>query len=96
MSDIDSTDEMLAAIVADGRRALSASARPTGAVVLLAGVVHLLAPGLLLWLARRGYALVLDVDFSPGAATTRRVRGLGVAMILAGAHLLYYDGIRPA
>lgn len=96
MSDIEPTDEMLAAVLADGRRAISSSARPTGAVLLLAGVVHLLAPRLLLWLARRVYATVLDVEFSPGAATTRRVRGLGVAMILAGAHLLYYDGIRPA
>jgi len=69
--------------------------RLAGLAMLLAGVAHLLVPGLLLWTAKVGYGIALDVEFDPGDASRRRVRLLGLAMVAAGAHLLYHGGIRP-
>lgn len=70
-------------------------ARLTGAVLVLVGLAHLLAPGALLWTARIGYRYVLRVDFDPKAGASGRVRVLGLAMIAAGAHLLYHGGVVP-
>jgi len=57
----------------------------TGAT--LAGVLHLLVPGLLLSLARLGYRWVLAVEFTPTAESRRRVRLLGVAFLAVAAVL---------
>jgi len=80
----------------DAERVAVASPRPLGAVLLLAGVVHLLVPMVLLALADRAYDRVLDVDFRPGETTALRVRALGLGMILLGGHLLYHGGIRQS
>jgi len=47
----------------------------------LAGVLHLLVPGLLLSVARMGYRWVLAVEFAPTIESRRRVRLLGVAFL---------------
>jgi hypothetical protein len=70
-------------------------ARPLGALLSLAGLLHLLVPDRLLSLASTGYDRALDVSFSPRDGATARVRLLGLAMLAAGAHLLYYGGVRP-
>jgi uncharacterized protein YjeT (DUF2065 family) len=82
-------------LVAETLTAADAGARPAGLLLVAAGIAHLVAPGPLLWAARTGYGTVLGVEFVPGDATTRRVRALGVGMVAAGAHLLYYGGILP-
>jgi hypothetical protein len=53
----------------------------------LAGVLHLLVPGLLLSLARLGYRWVLAVEFTPTAESRHRVRLLGVAFLAIAAVL---------
>ncbi|WP_439028154.1 hypothetical protein [Haloarchaeobius sp. DT45] len=73
----------------------SALARPFGAVLTLAGVVHLVTPDRLLSLAGRSYDLLLDVAFEPREGARNRVRLLGLFFIAAGAHLLYYGGVMP-
>jgi hypothetical protein len=70
-------------------------ARLTGAILVLVGFAHLLVPGVLLRTARIGYRYVLRVEFDPKPGASGRVRGLGLAMIAAGAHLLYHGGIVP-
>lgn len=70
--------------------------RMAGALFVLTGLVHIVAPTTLLGLAKRGYSAVLDVDFDPRSEASTRVRALGVGLIAAGAHLLYYDGIWPS
>jgi hypothetical protein len=57
--------------------------RLAAAVSALAGVVHLLVPDRLLWLARWGYDRVLAVRFQPREHATRRVRLLGVLFLAA-------------
>lgn len=76
-------------------RSLPFPARPTGAALVLVGVAHLLAPALLLRTASVGYRYVLRVDFEPKPGANERVRGVGLALIAAGAHLLYHGGIVP-
>lgn len=49
----------------------------------LSGVVHLLAPGVLLRIARRSYGFWLDVAFEPRSNAARRVRLVGLASLLA-------------
>jgi uncharacterized protein YjeT (DUF2065 family) len=73
----------------------SAYARPAGAVLVLAGVVHLLAPRIATRTVATGYDLVLDVDFEVSERTPRRVRAIGLGMVATGAHLLYHGGIVP-
>ena len=53
----------------------------------LAGVLHLLVPGLLLSLARLGYRWVLSVEFTPQQGSRRRVRLLGVGNLVFAAVL---------
>lgn len=71
-------------------------ARGLGSLLLLAGLVHLLAPGLLLRTAAVGYGRVLDVEFDPNDGAPRRVRALGIGMVAVGAHLIYHGGLVPA
>jgi uncharacterized protein YjeT (DUF2065 family) len=73
----------------------AAYARPFGAALVLAGLVHVLAPRLLLGTARVGYDLVLDVEFEASGRSPRRVRVVGLGLVAAGAHLLYHGGIVP-
>jgi hypothetical protein len=73
----------------------SAYARPAGALLVFAGVVHLLVPRTVTRIAGAGYGLVLDVEFRTSERTPRRVRAIGVGMVAAGAHLLYHGGIVP-
>jgi len=54
----------------------------------LAGVVHLLVPARLLATARWGYDRVLAVEFAPRPNATRRVRLIGLLMIV-GSALVY-------
>ena len=70
-------------------------ARLTGAVLVLVGFAHLLAPGVLLRTARLGYRYVLRVEFEPKSGASGRVRLIGLALVAAGAHLLYHGGIAP-
>ncbi|MFC4357601.1 hypothetical protein ACFO0N_06510 [Halobium salinum] len=49
------------------------------------GLVHLLAPGLLLWLASVGYDRALDVRFEAGDDSKRRVRLVGAGFLAAAA-----------
>ena len=52
----------------------------------LAGVVHLLVPGVLLWLGRWSYRLFLRVEFDPKPGAKRRVRLVGLGFLtVAGA-----------
>lgn len=83
------------ALVAEVERAVETGHRPLGLALIVAGLAHLLAPRALLWSARLGYRTVLRARFRPGERSPRRVRLLGVAMVAAGAHLLYYGGLRP-
>jgi hypothetical protein len=53
----------------------------------LAGVLHLLVPGVLLSLAEVGYRRVLAVEFTPQDGARRRVRLLGVANLVVAAVL---------
>jgi hypothetical protein len=53
----------------------------------LAGVIHLLVPGLLLSSARQGYRWVLAVEFTPREGARRRVRLLGLACLATAAAL---------
>lgn len=80
----------------DASTVLDAAPRPTGLLLLVAGLAHLLAPGILLAIASRGYRQFLRVEFEPGLGAPRRVRLVGIGMIAAGGHLLYHGGIRPA
>lgn len=66
-----------------------------GSGLILAGIIHLLVPQLLLRLAQKGYKHVLAIDVQPRAPTTRRIRLIGIGMILTGFHVLYYRGIIP-
>lgn len=69
--------------------------RLAGIALILAGVAHLAAPTALLDLAGKAYDTVFKVEFDPLPEAPNRVRLLGVGLIAAGAHLLYYGGIRP-
>ena len=84
-------DSVLEAI----RTVTAAAPRPFGAVLVVAGLAHLLVPGLLLWVAGVGYDRVLDIQFESGEHTKRRLRLVGFGMIATGAHLLYHGGLRP-
>ncbi|MDS0260347.1 hypothetical protein NDI56_13165 [Haloarcula sp. S1CR25-12] len=53
----------------------------------LAGLVHLLVPGLLLRLARVAYRWGLAVEFDPKSGAKRRVRLVGVGFLLFAAVL---------
>jgi hypothetical protein len=53
----------------------------------LAGLVHLLVPGLLLRTARCGYRWVLAVEFRPRDGARRRVRVVGMALLAVSAVL---------
>lgn len=53
----------------------------------LAGLVHLLVPGLLLRSAEIGYRLVLRVAFDPKPGAKRRVRLVGVGFLALAAVL---------
>lgn len=64
--------------------------RANGGVLVVAGIVHIVAPRLLLKMAEQGYRIALAVDFTPNNRSTRRVRAVGVGMVLAGLHLLYH------
>jgi uncharacterized protein YjeT (DUF2065 family) len=70
--------------------------RLVGLLLVAAGLAHLVAPTALLNLAKQSYSAVLDVDFDPRAGASTRVRALGVGLVAAGAHLLYYGGVVPS
>jgi len=82
-------------LLAEVQTLANASPQPLGAILIVAGVVHLVAPRVLLRLASRGYDLMLDVEFTPRERASGRVRALGFLMVAAGAHLLYHGGLRP-
>jgi len=69
--------------------------RLAGLTLVASGVVHAVAPGLMLRLGRAGYDAALNVEFRPGEGSKRRVRLVGLAMAATGAHLLYHGGVRP-
>ncbi|MXR52400.1 hypothetical protein GRX03_12395 [Halovenus sp. WSH3] len=70
--------------------------RITGVLLILAGVAHLAVPTRLLDIAARVYHAVLKVEFDPLPEASNRVQVLGVGLIAAGAHLLYYGGLLPS
>ncbi len=51
----------------------------------LVGLVHLVAPGRLLAIARWGYDTVLAVEFRPRDPAVRRVRLLGLCFLVVAA-----------
>jgi len=53
----------------------------------LAGVVHLLVPGLLLGVGQWAYGRLLAVEFDPKPGAKRRVRLVGVGFLLASFFL---------
>lgn len=79
----------------DAERVVATDSRPAGVALVLAGLGHLVAPGVLLWLGGLGYDAALNVDFDPQDGAKRRVRLAGLTMMAAGAHLWYHEGVRP-
>jgi len=63
-------------------------ARRLSLIGVAAGIVHLLVPNRLLAVAEWGYDRVLAVEFTPRPSATRRVRLIGLLM-LVGAALWY-------
>jgi len=53
----------------------------------LAGLIHLLVPGLLLRTARVAYRYALAVEFDPKPGARRRVRLVGVGFLLLSEFL---------
>jgi len=51
----------------------------------LAGAVHLLVPGVLLWAGRWSYRLFLRVAFEPKPGAKRRVRLVGLGFLAVAA-----------
>jgi hypothetical protein len=95
MVELGARDGPAGGILDDTATLGQAAPRPLGIVLVLAGLSHLAAPGALLWLASLGYDRVLAVDFDPDTGARRRVRALGLAMVLAGGHLLYHGRVVP-
>ena len=62
--------------------------RVSAAVSALAGLVHLTVPDRLLKLASWSYDRVLAVRFQPRERATRRIRLIGVAMVLSAPVLI--------
>jgi len=56
----------------------------------VAGAVHLLVPGLLLWAGRWSYRLALRIEFDPKPGAKRRVRLVGLGFLVFGAVLRRY------
>lgn len=54
-----------------------------------AGLIHLIAPNQLLTLAKWSYDQVLAVRFHPRESASRRVRLIGVVMVIAAPVLAY-------
>jgi hypothetical protein len=65
----------------------SAERRLAGRGALTLGLLHVLLPELLVDVVRFVYDVALDVSFVPRDRTARRVRLLGVGLLLAGAVL---------
>lgn len=61
-----------------------AERRLAGRGALAVGLLHLLLPELLVDVVRVVYDVALDVSFVPRDRTARRVRLLGVALVLGG------------
>lgn len=74
----------------------STQPRIAGALLVGIGFGHLVAPTTLLGLAKRSYRFILNVDFEPRPGASTRVRALGLGLVAAGAHLLYYGGLLPS
>lgn len=62
--------------------------RLLAAIAAVAGLVHLLVPGVLLASARQAYGRILDVEFRPRNGAKRRVRLIG-AMLFGVAAVLW-------
>jgi hypothetical protein len=65
-------------------QASPAERRTGGWLLLLAGLVHLLAPNLTVDVARAAYAETLDAAFIPRDGTKARVRLLGAVLVAVG------------
>ena len=63
-------------------------ARRLSLIGVVAGIVHLLVPNRLLAAAEWGYDRVLAVEFTPRPSATRRVRLIGLLMVV-GSALVY-------
>jgi hypothetical protein len=59
--------------------------KPLWVGATLAGLVHLLVPGLLLWAGRWSYRLFLRVEFDPKPGAKRRVRLVGLGFLAVAA-----------
>ena len=64
-----------------------AERRLAGRGALVVGLLHVLLPELLVDVVRFCYDIALDVSFVPRDRTARRVRLLGVGLVLAGVGL---------
>ncbi|MEF8843758.1 MAG: hypothetical protein V5A62_19405 [Haloarculaceae archaeon] len=65
----------------------SAERRLAGRGALAVGILHVLLPELLVDALRFAYDVLLDVSFVPRDRTARRIRLLGVALLLFGVAL---------
>ncbi|WP_435334495.1 hypothetical protein [Haloarchaeobius sp. TZWWS8] len=77
------------------RAGWSRLARPMGLALTLVGVLQLRAPERLLSTAGKGCDLLLDGEFEPREGSERRVKLVGVLLVAAGLHLLYWGGVLP-
>ena len=69
----------------------SAERRLASRGALAVGLLHVLLPELLVDVVRFVYDVALDVSFVPRDRTARRVRLLGVVLLLAGAVLSVFS-----
>lgn len=64
-----------------------APTRLLSAAATVGGLLHLVAPRTLLGIAARAYDHVLAVDFQPRDGAGRRVRAVGVVLLVIGLAL---------
>jgi uncharacterized protein YjeT (DUF2065 family) len=69
--------------------------RLAGAGLVAVGLLHLLGANRLLDCASECYDRVLAVDFEPRRSAPWRLRGFGLVLVAAGAHLLYHGRVVP-
>jgi uncharacterized protein YjeT (DUF2065 family) len=95
-SDAPSSGRPLAGAIELAADRPTAIVRLVGVALVCVGVVHLVWPGRLLWTGQAAYGLALDVRFEPRQKARGRVRLVGAAMVVVGAHLVSRGGVFPA
>lgn len=70
--------------------------RALGAVLVVVGLAHVLAPERMLALGELPYDHLFAVNFDPRDDASLRTRAFGVALAATGAHLAYHGGVLPS